>query len=426
MGYASLLLVQAAAVDAERSVAAAGRKLGLQQHWIDFAGRKTSAKGRKGIIGAIEMADAALTQSSARALMAGYADSAANKQSAELRREFGARIETLETGLSTFSTQLQSVDTKIDRQHSELLQALKSKGKGGQGGKGKWRQQQQPLQPRFPPAAAAAAVVTAAAVAQQRRLLRQAGRQLCQHRRGREQLQVSLGPVGGSRSPVGAAVDHIWSATALTRVQLTLPERTLRHGANVCSLCLSGDDSGEATLEEVEEKFGSLEEVRGFVNAVRAQSEVIMTAAVQQGTHAAHPTAHPAWSLLSDSLTRPLTQTAHALPEWNRLYVANSLHLRPCHLLYEQHGTARLMFACDYRDSNSLGQLKDSNRLRAYVPDLSHCMTTDLTDAQQLQLQLQCSSTAQPDATEQTEPTAPTAQHTEQRHLYEPLMGAPL
>ena len=38
-----------------------------------------------------------------------------------------------------------------------------------------------------------------------------------------------------------------------------------RHGANVCSLCLAGDDSGEATLEEVEEKFGGLEEVRGFV-----------------------------------------------------------------------------------------------------------------------------------------------------------------
>ena len=64
---------------------------------------------------------AALTQSSARALMAGYADSAASKQSAKLREKFGARIETLETGLSTFSTQLQSFDTKIDRQHSELL-----------------------------------------------------------------------------------------------------------------------------------------------------------------------------------------------------------------------------------------------------------------------------------------------------------------
>ena len=32
---------------------------------------------------------------------------------------------------------------------------------------------------------------------------------------------------GGSRSPVGAAVDRTWSATALTRVQLTLPEPTL-------------------------------------------------------------------------------------------------------------------------------------------------------------------------------------------------------
>ena len=53
-----------------------------------------------------------------------------------------------------------------------------------------------------------------------------------------------------------------------------------RHGANVCSLCLPGDDSGEATLEEVEEKFGGVEEVRGFVNAVRAQSEIIMTAVV--------------------------------------------------------------------------------------------------------------------------------------------------
>ena len=136
----------------------------------------------------------------------------------------------------------------------------------------------------------------------------------------------------------------------------------------MCSLCLSGDDSGEATLEEVEEKFGSLEEVRGFVNAVRAQSEAIMTAAVQQGTH----TAHPAWSRISDSLTHSPTQTAPVLPEWNRLYVVESLHLRPCHLLYEQNGTARLMFASDYSDSNSLGQLRDSNRLRAYVPALSH------------------------------------------------------
>ena len=34
-----------------------------------------------------------------------------------------------------------------------------------------------------------------------------------------------------------------------------------RHGANVRSLYLSRDDSGEATLEEVEEKIGGVEEV---------------------------------------------------------------------------------------------------------------------------------------------------------------------
>ena len=80
-----------------------------------------------------------------------------------------------------------------------------------------------------------------------------------------------------------------------------------RLGANVCSLCLSGDDSGEATLEEVEEQFGGLDEVRGFVNAVRAQSEAIMVAAVRQGAHTA--TAHPAWPRPSDSLT-------HSLHRW--------------------------------------------------------------------------------------------------------------
>ena len=70
----------------------------------------------------------------------------------------------------------------------------------------------------------------------------------------------------------------------------------------MCSLCLSRDDSGEATLEGVEEEFGGLEEVRAFVNAVRAQSEAIMIAAVQQGAH----TAHPAWSRLSNT---PLKQS---------------------------------------------------------------------------------------------------------------------
>ena len=127
VGYATLQEVQETAVEAKRMVAAAGRKLGLQQHWIDFAGRKTPAKGRKGIVGSVEMADATPTKSSARALMAGYADSAANKQAAELRKEFGTRIEALETGFSTFSTQLQSVDSKMERQHSELLQAVRNK-----------------------------------------------------------------------------------------------------------------------------------------------------------------------------------------------------------------------------------------------------------------------------------------------------------
>ena len=157
-GYANLQLVQDAAITAKKKVSAAGRKLGLQQHWIDFAGRKTSQKGKKGIVGSVEMADAdSATSRANRSLMAGYADSAANRQAAELRREIGGRIDVLETGLNTFSTQLATVDSKMERQHSEILQADKSKGNkggygkgGGQGNKGKWRnQQQQPLQPRF-------------------------------------------------------------------------------------------------------------------------------------------------------------------------------------------------------------------------------------------------------------------------------------
>ena len=265
-------------------------------------------------------------------------------------------------------------------------------------------------------AAAAAAVVTAAAVAAAAAgsSVRLAGNSASTAEAG-----SSCRPVLGQWEEAARLLGLRWTTlerNCPNKGTVDATRADTRHGANVCSLCLSGDDSGEATLEEVEEKFGGLEEVRGFVNAVRAQSEAIMTAAVQQGTHTAHPL-HTLWSRISDSLTHPPIQTAPVLPEWNRLYVANSLHLRPCHLLYEQHGTARLMFACDYRDSNSLGQLKDSNRLRAYVPALSHCVVTDLTDAQQLQLQL--------DSTGQTEPTAPTAQHTEQRHLYEPLMGAP-
>ena len=65
--------------------------------------------------------------------MAGYADSAANKQATEIIREFGGRIDVLETGLNTFSTQLATVDSKMERQHSEILQAVKSNSKGSKG-----------------------------------------------------------------------------------------------------------------------------------------------------------------------------------------------------------------------------------------------------------------------------------------------------
>ena len=58
-----------------------------------------------------------------------------------------------------------------------------------------------------------------------------------------------------------------------------------RQNAHVCSLALAGDDSGETTLEELEERFGGLDEVRGFVNAVREQSEQIMVGA---GLHTSH------------------------------------------------------------------------------------------------------------------------------------------
>ena len=68
--------------------------------------------------------------------------------------------------------------------------------------------------------AAAAAVVTAATVATAAAgsAVKLASDSASMHRRGREQLQASLGATGGSRSPAGAAVDRTWSATALTRV----------------------------------------------------------------------------------------------------------------------------------------------------------------------------------------------------------------
>ena len=417
-GFASLTATQDRLLVIERPVARAARNLDLDQHWIDYAGRKlsrsdTTKAGRKKLMGAVEMGDTPLTESSSRALMAGYADSAASK----VRLELGARIDAVESSVGALSTQLQSVDLKMDSMKDELLQAVRKGSKGGKGaGKGKpWQQRQQ-----------------------QQRWSQQPQQQQQAWSQQQQPQQQPQAPHSGWQSTVPApAAGQSWASGRKPlacwgcggpHMERNCPNKgtvdatraDTRHGAHVCSLALSGDDSGEATLEEVEEKFGGLEEVRGFVNAVRAQSEAIMTAAVQQGSHTARP-AHPAWSLLSARLTDTLptdtpTHTVPTQPEWNRLYVAKSLHLRPCHLLYEQHGTARLMFACDYRDSNSLGQLKDSDRLYAYVPALSHCLMTDLTDAQQLQLQLGC--------TEQTAPTALTAQGTEQRHLYEPLMGA--
>ena len=68
-----------------------------------------------------------------------------------------------------------------------------------------------------------------------------------------------------------------------------------------------------------------------------------------------------------------------------------------------------------------LVQRQDLLALVQYVPELSHCIVTDLTDAQQRQIQLD--STVQLNSTEQTEPTALAAQHTEPRHLYEPSMN---
>ena len=45
------------------------------------------------------------------------------------------------------------------------------------------------------------------------------------------------------------------------------------------------------------------------------------------------------------------------------------------------------MFICDYSDNSSLGQLKDSDRLVQYLPELVDCLTTELTEAQRAQLQ---------------------------------------
>ena len=391
-GFATLQRVQTAAIDAERMVSAAARDRQLPKHWVDYAGRKKTTGRKKATVGSIEMADAPLTQSSSRALMAGYADSAANK----LRIEFGGRIDSLETGMTTFGAQLATVDTKIERQHSEVLQAVRnsSKGKGGygkgggQGNKGKWRsQQQQPLQPRFP---------------QQQQ--QQQWQQQPQWQQQQQQAPQSTwqSTVPAPQRQGAAAAGQSWASGRKPlacwgcggpHMERNCPNKGMvdasiaatRYGADVCNLALSGDDSGDATLEEVEARFGSLEEVRGFVNAVRIQSEEILVGAVQQGSLPSHP-AHTDWSHITHSLTHSEPLTA---PEWNRLYIANSLNLRPCTLLYETaDGTARLMFRCDYSNSNGLGQLKDSDRLLQYVPELVDChLTDDLTEIQRTQLQ---------------------------------------
>ena len=122
-------------------MARAARNLDLDQHWIDYAGRKlsrsdTTKAGRKKLMGAVEMGDTPLTEASSRALMAGYADSAASKVGAQLRSEFGGRIDAVESSVGALSTQLQTVDSKMDVMKNELLQAVRKGGKGGGKGNG--------------------------------------------------------------------------------------------------------------------------------------------------------------------------------------------------------------------------------------------------------------------------------------------------
>ena len=285
----------------ERPVSRAARNLDLAQHWVDFAGRKssradTTKAGRKKLVGAIEMRETPLVEGSSRALMAGYADSAALKVGDLLRSEFGGRINAVESSAGVLSTQLQSVNIKMDSMKDELLQAVRKGGKGGD--KGKLWQQRSQQQQRWSPQQ------------QQQQQAPQSGWQ-----------STVPAPVAGQSWANGREPVACWGCGG-PHLERNCPNKGAgnatsahtRHGANVCSLCLSRDDSGEATLEEVEEKFGGLEEVRSFVNAVRAQSEVIMTAAVQQGGRTAQST-------LSDRLTDTPTHTAPTLPEWNRLYV---------------------------------------------------------------------------------------------------------
>ena len=98
-------------------------------------------------MGAVEMGETPLTEASSRALMAGYADSAASK----VRLELGGRIDAVESSVGALSTQLRTVDSKMDSMKDELLQAVRKGSKGGKGaGKGKpWQQQPQQQQQRW-------------------------------------------------------------------------------------------------------------------------------------------------------------------------------------------------------------------------------------------------------------------------------------
>ena len=153
VGFASLTAAQDRMLVVERPVARAAGTLDLDQHWVDYASRKlsradTTKAGRKKLVGAVEMGDTPLIEAPSRVLMAGYADSAALKIGAQLRSEFGGRIDAVESSVSALSTQLQTVDSKMDVMKDELLKAVRKGSKGSKGGgKGKsWRPQQQQQQ----------------------------------------------------------------------------------------------------------------------------------------------------------------------------------------------------------------------------------------------------------------------------------------
>ena len=105
----------------------------------------TTKAGRKKLVGAVEMGDTPLTEASSRVLMAGYADSAALKVSAQLRSECGGRIDAVGSSVGALSTQLRTVDSKMDVMEDGLLWAIRKGSKGSKGrGKGKsWQQRPQ-------------------------------------------------------------------------------------------------------------------------------------------------------------------------------------------------------------------------------------------------------------------------------------------